>query len=69
MFLLLKNFDATNSLIILDEKSHSNVVRSLKNLLNVKITNLSNLALYDLVKHKKIIFTETTIKELEKKYI
>ena len=69
MFLLLKNFDATNSLIILDEKSHSNVVRSLKNLPNVKITNLSNLALYDLVKHKKIIFTETTIKELEKKYI
>ena len=69
MFLLLKNFDATNSLIILDEKSHGNVVRSLKNLPNVKITNLSNLALYDLVKHKKIIFTETTIKELEKKYI
>ena len=69
MFLLLKNFDATNSLIILDEKSHSNVVRSLKNLPNVKITNLSNLALYDLVKHKKIIFTETTIKQLEKKYI
>ena len=28
-----------------------------------------NLAIYDLLKYKKVIFTETSIKELEKRYI
>ena len=69
MFLLLKKFDATNSIIILDKKSNEKIGKSLKNIPNVKVTNLSNIALYDLIKYKKIIFTETSIKELEKRDI
>ncbi len=69
MFKILKKFDATNSVIILDKLSEEKVGRSLKNLTNVKVSDVKNLALYDLVKYKKLIFTETSIKELEKRYI
>ena len=68
MFLLLKKFDATNSIFILDKSSQKNIGRSLKNLPNVKVSDISNITLYDLVKYKKIIFTETSIKDLEKRY-
>ncbi len=69
MFDLLKKFEATNSIIILDKKSHEKIGRSLKNMPEVKISDVANIALYDLVKYKKVIFTETSIKELEKRYI
>ena len=69
MFTLLKKYEATNSIIILDKNSEDKVGKSLKNLPNVKVTNTSNIALYDLIKYKKLIFTETSIKDLEKRYI
>ena len=69
MFSLLKKFNATNSIIILDKKSNEKLGRSLKNIPNVKVSDITNLALYDLIKYKKLIFTETSIKELEKKDI
>ena len=68
MFLILKKFDAIDSIIILDKVSHNKVGRSLKNIPQVKISDTTNLSLYDLVKYKKVIFTETSIKELEKRY-
>ena len=68
MFSLLKKFEATNSIIILDKKSHEKIGRSLKNMPEVKVSDIANIALYDLVKYKKLIFTETSIKELEKRY-
>ena len=69
MFSLLKKFDATNSIFILDKKSNENISRSLKNIPNVKVCDVTNLALYDLIKYKKIVFTETSIKDLEKKFL
>ena len=69
MFSLLKKLNAINSIIILDKQSNEKVGRSLKNLPHVKVSNTSNIALYDLVKHKKVIFTETSVKELEKRYL
>ena len=68
MFTFLKKFEATNSIIILDKTSQENIARSLKNIPNIKVSDISNITLYDLVKYKKIIFTETSIKELEKRY-
>ena len=68
MFLFLKKFQATNSIIILDKSSEEKIGRSLKNIPDVKVSNIANLALYDLVKYKKLIFTETAIKDLEKRY-
>ena len=68
MNLMLKKFDATNSLVILDKLSRDKIYRSAKNIPNVKVTDVNHFSAYDIVKFKKIIFTESSIKELEKRY-
>ena len=68
MNLLLKKFEATNSLVILDKTSKENIYRSVKNIPQVKITDVNHFSAFDIAKFKKIIFTESSIKELEKKY-
>ena len=68
MFELLKKFDANNSLLIVDTKSKDNILRSTKNIPNVKLTDANHFSAFDLVKYKKIIFTESSVKELEKRY-
>ena len=65
---ILIKFEAKNSLIIADKKSKENISKSIKNIPNVKITDINHFSAYDLAKYKKIIFTETSIKELEKRY-
>ena len=69
MNLILNKFEANNSLIILDNKSKENIYKSAKNIPNIKITDINHFSLYDLAKYKKTIFTATSIKELEKKYL
>ena len=68
MNLILKKFEATNSLVILDKLSKKNIYRSAKNIPHVKITDVNHFSAFDIVKFKKIIFTESSIKELEKRY-
>jgi len=68
MFALLKKFNATNSLFIIDKSSKENIYKSIKNIPNVKITDVNHFNAFDIVKYKKIAFTETSIKELEKRY-
>ncbi|OCW82733.1 50S ribosomal protein L4 [Pelagibacteraceae bacterium GOM-A3] len=65
---ILIKFEAKNSLIIADKKSKENIIKSVKNIPNVKITDINHFSSYDLAKYKKIIFTETSIKELETRY-
>ena len=65
---ILIKFEAKNSIIIADKKSKENIYKSVKNIPNVKITDINHFSAYDLAKFKKIIFTETSIKELEKRY-
>ena len=68
MNLILNKFEANNSIIIADKKSKENIYKSTRNIPNVKITDINHFSSYDLIKYKKIIFTETSIKELEKRY-
>jgi len=68
MNLMLKKFDATNSLFILDKLSRDKIYRSAKNIPNVKVTDVNHFSAFDIIKFKKIIFTESSIKELEKRY-
>ena len=68
MNLLLKKFEATNSLVILDKISKEKIYRSTKNIPNVKVTDVNHFSAFDIAKFKKIIFTESSIKELEKRY-
>ena len=65
---ILIKFEAKNSIIIADRKSKDNIIKSVRNIPNVKITDINHFSAYDLAKFKKIIFTETSIKELEKRY-
>ena len=65
---ILIKFQAKNSIIIADKKSKDNISRSLRNIPNVKITDINHFSAYDLAKFKKIVFTATSIKELEKRY-
>ena len=66
---ILIKFEATNSLIILDKKSKEKIEKSIRNIPNVKTTDVNHFSAFDIVKYKKLIFTESSIKELEKRYI
>ena len=68
MHKILIKFKAENSIIIADTNSKNNIFKSVRNIPNVKITDINHFSAYDLAKYKKVIFTETSIKELEKRY-
>ena len=68
MFEILNKNDAKNAILILDKISKENIYKSAKNIPNIKITDINHFSSFDLLKYNKIIFTETSIKELEKKY-
>jgi len=66
---ILTKFNAKNSLIILDKISKEKIEKSIRNIPNVKTTDVNHFSSFDIVKYKKLIFTESSIKELEKRYI
>ena len=68
MNVLLNKFQAKNSLIILDKNSKDKIIKSARNIASIKVTDINHFSAFDIIKFKKIIFTETAIKELEKKY-
>ena len=68
MSAIVKKLDITNSLIILDKNSKEKVEKSARNIPNVKVTDVNHFSSYDIIKFKKIVFTESSVKELEKKY-
>ena len=65
---ILLKFEAKNSLIILDNKSKEKIYKSLKNIPNVKATDVNHFNAYDILKYKKLILTASAVKELEKRY-
>ncbi len=65
---LLIKYEATNSIMIIDKQSINNIHKSTKNIPNVKITDSNHFSAFDLAKYKKIILTETSVKELEVRY-
>ncbi len=68
MYLIIKKFEISNSLIILDKNSKNKIEKSVRNIPNVKVTDINHFSAFDIVKFKKIVFTESSIKELEKRY-
>ena len=68
MYSIIKKFEIGNSLIILDKNSKNKIEKSIRNIPNIKITDINHFSAFDIVKFKKIVFTESSIKELEKKY-
>ncbi len=68
MNLILKKFQISNSIIILDKTSKNNVEKSIRNIPNIKVTDINHFSAFDIVKFEKVVFTETSVKELEKRY-
>ena len=69
MFNILKKLEISNSLIILDKSSKDKVEKSIRNIPNIKVTDVNHFSAFDVVKFKKIVFTESSVKELEKRYV
>ena len=65
---IFKKFEINHSLIILDKNSKDKIEKSIRNIPNIKVTDINHFSAYDLVKFKKVIFTESSVKELEKRY-
>ena len=68
MSAIIKKLEITHSLIILDKNSKDKIEKSTRNIPNVKITDVNHFSSYDIIKFKKIVFTESSVKELEKRY-
>ena len=68
MHSIIKKFEIQNSLIILDKNSKEKIEKSTRNIPNIKVTDINHFSTFDIVKFKKVVFTESSIKELEKKY-
>ena len=68
MVKFLKKINADNSLMILDRLSKEKVLRSSRNIPNIKVSDVNHFSSYDLAKYKKLLLTTSSIKELEKKY-
>ena len=65
---IIRKLEITNSLIILDKNSKEKIEKSARNIPNVKVTDVNHFSAYDIIKFKKIVFTESSVKELEKRY-
>ena len=68
MFGILKNFDALDCLIIIDNESKNLISKSTKNLPNVKLTDTNHFSSFDLMKYNKLILTTSSLKLIEKRY-
>ena len=68
MNLIIQKFKITNAIIILDKNSKEKIEKSIRNIPNVKVTDVNHFSAFDIVKYKRVVFTESSIKELEKRY-
>ena len=65
---ILIKFKIDDSLIILDKSSKDKIYKSSRNIAKIKVTDVNHFSAFDIVKFKKIVFTESSVKELEKRY-
>ena len=69
MSAIVKKFEIGNSLIILDKSSKEKIEKSIRNIPNIKVTDVNHFSAFDIIKFKKVVFTESSVKELEKRYL
>ena len=65
---LIKN-KLNNVLIVSDKETHKNIFKSVRNIRDVKLIIDEGANLYDLFKFKNVLFTETSIKNIQKRLI
>ena len=65
---IINKLEIKNSLLILDKNSKEKIEKSTRNIPNIKLTDINHFSAYDIIKYKKVVFTESSVKELEKRY-
>ena len=65
----LKRNKINNALIVVDLKTKKNIYLSARNISNIKLIEAYYLNIYDVLKYKKIMFTKSSTKELEKRLL
>ena len=65
----LKRNKINNALIVVDLKTKKNIELSARNIANIKLIEAFYLSTYDILKYKQIMFTKSSIKELEKRLL
>ena len=68
MFKIIKSLKLENSLMIFDKNSKENIYKSSRNIPNLKLTDVNHFSAYDIVKFQKLVLTEGSLKEIEKRY-
>ena len=63
---LIKN-KINNVLIVSDKETEKNIVKSVRNLPNVKLINDAGTNVYDLIKYKNVLFTISSIKNIQQR--
>ena len=67
--IFLKKNKINNALIVVDLKTKKNIELSARNIPNIKLTDPYYLSTYDILKYKQIMFTKSSIQELEKRLL
>ena len=57
----------SNVLIVSDKETEKNIIKSVRNLPDVKLINDSGTNVYDLVKYKNVLFTTSSIKNIQER--
>ena len=68
MFKIIKSLKLENSLMVFDKNSKENIYKSSRNIPNLKLTDVNHFSAYDIVKFQKLVLTEGSLKEMEKRY-
>ncbi len=56
-----------NVLIVSDKETEKNIIKSVRNIPNVKLINEAGTNVYDLVKYKNVLFTTSSIKNIQER--
>ena len=63
----LKDNKLENTLLIADKDSKNKIFRSVRNIPNVKLIDQTGTNVYDLIRYKNVLFTTSSIKNLEQR--
>ena len=63
----LKKNNLHNSLIISDKNSKSKIIKSARNIPNLKIIEQEGANAYDILKYKNVVFTKSSIKSFQER--
>ena len=63
---LIKN-NIKNVLIVTDKETEKNIIKSVRNIPDVKLINDQGTNVYDLIKFKNVLFTTTSIKNIQQR--